>query len=538
MLPPPPPVPVIQVLEAGFHLIMPLAAVLKSSAALTSITWLSRIALTFLPFSLRAKIIHSIRETYLREGTNASAWIQRMVNATAKNGVVTPSGVGHRFNAYIIAPALLFLPIFLLGSIIFASLENIPITGRKRIIMLSPDEEEDLVHSILHVGEERTREGLSRDWVTILQSVLGLADEGVSSTGRRILLGGEVLSEQDWRCQWTKAILIALEAGIPILSGEITAHGFPQNVLMPPETAYPLLARCGTGNQGKLNVQYDLLIIDRAESNAFSFGFGPDEVTSGGAGQSGKRGVIVVYSGFLDEILGNAPSVTSRIATLPKPSRDSFFSYFYSSLPSTALPSNAAEPTTPPTLAQTKSLATLLSHELAHLLLSHILESYANTTLLIPHLRKMFSDVFRTLIFPMTAMLGPFINDGIGNSMNELHNTPGFLGRMANSCESRKLECEADVVGLRLLSYAGIDPRHALDFWEQRLTTSPASSAKNPLQFPSTSSNHLRLHTGVANEREVEGDEMACGFLRSHPANAERIKKIREELEMWMRARG
>lgn len=139
---------------------------------------------------------------------------------------------------------------------------------------------------------------MSRDWVTILQSVLGLANEGVSSTGRRILLGGEVLNEQDWRCQWTKAILIALEAGIPILSGEITANGFSQNVLMPPETAYPLLARCGHGSQGKLNVQYDLLIIDRAESNAFSFGFGPDEVTTeGGAGQNGKRGVIVVYSG-------------------------------------------------------------------------------------------------------------------------------------------------------------------------------------------------------------------------------------------------
>lgn len=76
-----------------------------------------------------------------------------MVKASATNGVVTPSGVGHRFNAYIIAPALLFLPIFLLASIIFASLENTPITGRKRIIMLSPEEEEELVHSILHVED-------------------------------------------------------------------------------------------------------------------------------------------------------------------------------------------------------------------------------------------------------------------------------------------------------------------------------------------------------------------------------------------------
>lgn len=97
-------------------------------------------------------------------------------------------------------------------------------------------------------------------------------------------------------------------------------------------------------------------------------------------------------AGFLDEILGNASSVTSRTTTLPKPIRDSFFSYFYAALPSSARPSNATEPTTPPTLAQTKSLATLLSHEFAHLLLSHTLESYANTTLLIPYLQKMFSD--------------------------------------------------------------------------------------------------------------------------------------------------
>lgn len=89
----------------------------------------------------------------------------------------------------------------------------------------------------------------------------------------------------------------------------------------------------------------------------------------------------------------------------------------------------------------------------------------------------------------------------------------------------------------RLLSYAGIDPRHALDFWEQRLAT-PSSSPGSSLQLPATSSNHLRLHTGATSERDVEGDEMACGFLRSHPANADRIKRIREELEMWKRVRG
>lgn len=45
-----------------------------------------------------------------------------------------------------------------------------------------------------------------------------------------------------------------------------------------------------------------------------------------------------------------------------------------------------------PTPAQTKALAVLLSHELAHLVLSHTLESYASTSLLIPQISKLGSD--------------------------------------------------------------------------------------------------------------------------------------------------
>lgn len=49
-------------------------------------------------------------------------------------------------------------------------------------------------------------------------------------------------------------------------------------------------------------------------------------------------------------------------------------------------------PATLPTRDQTNAMAVLLSHELAHLVLSHTLESYASTALLVPHLSKLATD--------------------------------------------------------------------------------------------------------------------------------------------------
>lgn len=110
------------------------------------------------------------------------------------------------------------------------------------------------------------------------------------------------------------------------------------------------------------------------------------------------------------------------------------------------------EPTILPSREQTQALAVLLSHELAHLVLSHTLESYASTSLLIPHLTKLGSDVLRTLVYPITALLGPFVNDALGRSMNEGASAGfGVVGQVFNSCSSRTLEIEADLVALRLV---------------------------------------------------------------------------------------
>lgn len=60
------------------------------------------------------------------------------------------------------------------------------------------------------------------------------------------------------------------------------------------------------------------------------------------------------------------------------------------------------------------------------------------------------STVLRTILYPVTAILGPFINDALGGALNEgARGGLGVLGQAVNSCESRKLESEADVVALR-----------------------------------------------------------------------------------------
>lgn len=289
---------------------------LKSSAALSTLTFISRIALTLLPLSARAKLIHVISTHYLSDPANAKPWVKRIVEASGRT--VSPTSAAGHFNARVILPLLIFLPFIFLSAVVVASFERTPVTGRLRILMLSPTEEADLVASILASGTlppTNPSASIQRDWVTILRNVLELGDEGRSSTtGRRLLLGGEVLDERDWRVRWTEAVLRALEVGLPILAQE-ESEGVG-GVLQPPPTPYPLRARPTEMSvnklgwegatligkhleghaEGKLGAEYDLLVIERDEANAFSFGFGPDELDSG-VDSRGRRGVIVVYTG-------------------------------------------------------------------------------------------------------------------------------------------------------------------------------------------------------------------------------------------------
>lgn len=496
--------------ELALPLLVPLVSILKSSAALNVLAMITRISLTLLPISFRGKIIHSLRERYVRDPTSlASSILGRMVlNSGNAAKLAQPTSSFWRWNALVGLPLLLATPLVLLALVALASLERTPITGRWRVVMLSPAEEAELVDSILSSADKSPfvaspPEGTTRDWVTILRKVLELPDEGVSpATGRRRLLGGEVLDQRDWRVRWTQAVLEALEKGAPAALTASASSALP-SVLPPPPTVYPLEPRPEALGQGAagwtdelvfskrlearhartehdeagvpLRLEYDLLVVDRKDANAFSFGFGPDEMDSG-VGVKPRRGVIVVYTGFIDEILGRSGADVPILSqpTPPAAKRSLFGLSRWGPepvAPATHDPIAAnLVPPILPTDAQTKALAVLLSHELAHLALSHTLESYASTSLLVPHLARLTTDgplrsflsrpavcahfhsvaVLRTILYPVTAILGPFINDALGGALNEgARGGLGVLGQAVNSCESRKLESEADVVALR-----------------------------------------------------------------------------------------
>lgn len=427
--------------ECALPLLLPLVSILKSSAALNVLATITRISLTLLPLSFRGKILHSLRERYVRDPTSlASSILGRMVlNSGNAAQLAQPSSGFWRWNALVGLPLLLATPLVLLALVALASLERTPITGRWRVVMLSPAEEAELVDSILSSADKSPfvtspPEGTTRDWVTILRKVLELPDEGVSSaTGRRRLLGGEVLDQRDWRVRWTQAVLEALEKGAPAALTASASSSSP-SVMPPPPTAFPLEPRPEALGQGAagwadelvfskplearhartehdeagvpLRLEYDLLVVDRKDANAFSFGFGPDEVPSGRAAKP-RRGVIVVYTGFIDEILGRSGTDVPLLSQPTPPSaKRSLLGFSRSTSPSTQpaprdpIAANLVPPILP-TDAQTKALAVLLSHELAHLALSHTLESYASTNLLVPHLARLTTDgVFCSLFLP------------------------------------------------------------------------------------------------------------------------------------------
>lgn len=222
--------------------------------------------------------------------------------------------------------------------------------------MVSPKEEEELVEGILSIGrtahsattshvhngevEAVAPEGTSLDWVAILRQVLDLPDEGVDpETGRRMLLGGVVLDQRDWRVRWSEAVLRALEKGVVegLTRGGAGAKGEGE-ALRPPPSNWPLEGRAVSATSGwkeefivskhlegkstelgesGLQVEYDILVIDRDENNAFSFGFAPE---SASVEEKGRRGVIVVYTGKLSFLLNRlvAPIMSSRRSLFPQ----------------------------------------------------------------------------------------------------------------------------------------------------------------------------------------------------------------------------
>jgi Zn-dependent protease with chaperone function len=246
-----------------------------------------------------------------------------------------------------------------------------------------------------------------------------------------------------------------------------------------------------------LGPPYSLLVLEDAQlQNAFAYGFGPH----GGGG-------VVVYTGFIDEVLrrhasppeevtspAEAPSLWSRLTGGP--------------------PSPPAQKEFTPTPEQTTELAILLAHEMSHLILSHHLETLSSGSIVIPAVVSIFTDVARTLLFPVTMMLGPFLNDAL-LEMSKI--SVGEITSSSDACRNRTLEVEADLVSARLLAYAGFDPRAAIQFWESRAEAETCAS-KNKDGKDLQDKPHW--FSGMA-KRD------------GHPIGEIRVDKLKKELSTW-----
>jgi len=298
------------------------------------------------------------------------------------------------------------------------------------MIILSPEEEEDIASQLAGQG-----------WYKAVGDIL--QKDG----------SPRVIPTSDWRYAWVEDTLRKLETTTSILINEPKVHlqwseESKNNPPMPPPAKYPLRPRpraseylrwfCQRIYERKVlpmphsipGPPYSLLVVDKPDaSNAFSYGFGPD----GGGG-------IVVYSGFLDDVMSRTP--TDVVELDPSQERiwlSSFFGGVFSRSPSPPL-----YPT--PTPEQTTELAILLAHELSHLVLSHHLESLSSVNVIIPGTISMAADIVRVLIFPITMIFGPFVNDALAQ-LGKVGS--GELIKMGEWCTSQKQEIEADVVSAR-----------------------------------------------------------------------------------------
>ncbi|KAI0078822.1 hypothetical protein K474DRAFT_1660004 [Panus rudis PR-1116 ss-1] len=382
---------------------------------------------------------------------------------------------------------------------------------RWRLILLSPEEEEEIAAQLAGPG-----------WYAAVGNIL--AQEGPVN----------IISPDDWRYKWVENTLRRLERAIPILQREKDLEPKwlecgPDDIPIPPPAEYPLRPRPRASEYIRRFAElscartvspaphsiagppYSLILVDKPESsNAFSYGFGPD----GGGG-------VVVFSGFLDEILSKHQEMSVENYPTQPPQSNSWWSSLFGAV----FPSNP-KPLQPtqciPTEEQTSELAILLAHELSHLVLAHHLETLSSGSIIYPGVISIFTDVARALLFPVTMLFGPFLNDALA-SMGKVGS--GEFSQIAEYCTSQAQEIEADIVSARLLAHAGFDPRHAVKFWEDRKETeqtaecSPAAAAK------------------ARYDDDHAGKVMRWMGSDTHPINVQRVAKLKEELERWERVR-
>ncbi|KAM0789467.1 hypothetical protein ACM66B_000287 [Microbotryomycetes sp. NB124-2] len=141
-------------------------------------------------------------------------------------------------------------------------------------------------------------------------------------------------------------------------------------------------------------------------------------------------------------------------------------------------------------------LAAVIAHEISHCVERHVVESLGFMAL-----SGVMFDVLRGTTFVLTLSF-PFLGDALASAFN-------FLDRQVSQrAYSRKLETEADVLGLELMARAGFDPRGAITLWEIL--------------------NEVEADVSATGEHGTITDHIA--FLRTHPTGERRIEDLKKAM--------
>ncbi|KAL9554164.1 hypothetical protein MBANPS3_002932 [Mucor bainieri] len=190
----------------------------------------------------------------------------------------------------------------------------------------------------------------------------------------------------------------------------------------------------------------------------------------------------------------------------------------------------------------TTRMAVILSHEIAHSLQRHFVEQHGFASLMF-----MLGDITRGVFWMITESMGPYVNQKI----NEYIAT--FITLETQTTYNRKLEKEADLVGLKILAKAGYDPRAAVDVWQRMadleselgpevkedqkepvVQSRAVAAAKRSLPASTTATpeneeeRYKDLEYGV---REFLDSLVNSWFGSSHPPTVERIEYMQEHLD-------
>lgn len=140
-------------------------------------------------------------------------------------------------------------------------------------------------------------------------------------------------------------------------------------------------------------------------------------------------------------------------------------------------------------------VAAIMAHEIIHVTERHAVENMGFLAL-----SSVIFDILRGITFATTISF-PFVTDAMNSFFNFISDS------VASRAYSRKLESEADTLGLTLMARAGYNPESALELW----------GLLNMIE-----KEHQDMHGVTA--------EQVLPFVRTHPQGDVRLANIRKHL--------